>query len=149
MTKNGNYYDVDYTKIDEANELKNQQEELEETESDTNESVPNDCMFLQRVTSNEKKPTKKQPKPSKSGKFDICGYHGVKHENCSCYNCTNYIKYNKEIPIFDEEWLATKLDVHMSRRYYAKAKGAIWSNISKTFYVRASNPHYEELCAIY
>ena len=65
MYKNGNYHDVDYTEADEANELINQLEEIVETECDTNESVPNECMFLQRVTSNEKKPTKKTFKTTK------------------------------------------------------------------------------------
>ena len=46
MTKNGKCYDIDYTKVDEANELKNQQEELEETECETNEYVPNECNLL-------------------------------------------------------------------------------------------------------
>lgn len=149
MSKNGKCYDIDYTKVDEANELKNQQEEQEETECETNESVPNECMFSQRVTSNEKKPTKKQPKPSKSGKFDICGYHGVEQKHCSCFYCTGYVKFHDINPLMNEDWLATKLDVHKSRRHYAKAKGARWSDILTTWYVRASNPHYEELCAIY
>ena len=148
MSKTGKCYDIDYTEVDEANELKTQQEEQEETETETNESVPNECMFLKQTKSNiqvEKKPTKKQPKLPKDGNFDICGFHGVEQKHCDCFYCSGYIK----CPSLDSDWYATKLDVHISRRHYAKLKGARWSKILNTWYVRANNPHYKELCDIY
>ena len=49
MSKIGKCYNIDYTEVDEANELKNQQEEQEETERETDEYVPmNVCFYNTR-----------------------------------------------------------------------------------------------------
>lgn len=103
----------------------------------------NQFIKLKKVVSKtEKKPTKKLPK---DGKFDICGYTGKLPKACDCVSCSTKLCSG----LYEEKWLATKLEVKFADKEFVKSKGAFWSQTEKCWYVKLSNPNYTELVETY